>query len=179
MRTIGPSPRIRSPDKRSSSGWSASLRSGHWCSRAALRQVRPRQLTSRRAIAARITALGRLQRCAEPAWSLRWKRKRSGAKAPQLHRCAAQFSAAARSSRRDAVAGSTTIQHSGKHVASGYGVRRAFAGSGRLSENGFGTDHGRRSRKVSGDILPARLLDVVERSKAGCHVGIHRGYLVP
>jgi hypothetical protein len=75
--------------------------------------------------------------------------------------------------------GSTTIQHSGKHVASGYGVRRAFAGSGRLSENGFGTDHGRRSRKVSGDILPARLLDVVERSKAGCHVGIHRGYLVP
>src|ERR1700732_3073720 len=42
------------------------------------------QPTSRRAIAARITALGRLQRCAEPAWSLRLKRKRSGAKAPQL-----------------------------------------------------------------------------------------------
>jgi len=59
------------------------------------------------------------------------------------------------------------------------GIRRAFTGSGRLSENGFGTDHGRRSRKASGDILPSGLLDVVERGKAGRHMGIYWGYLVP
>ena len=83
------------------------------------------------------------------------------------------------SSRRDAVAGSATIQHPGKHLAPGYRIRRAFAGSGGLSENRVGADHGRRSRKASGDILPSGLLDVVERGKAGGHMGIYWGYLVP
>jgi hypothetical protein len=91
----------------------------------------------------------------------------------------AQFPASARSSRRDALARPATIQHPGKHLAPGYRIRRAFTGSGRLSENGFGTDHGRRSRKASGDILPSGLLDVVERGKAGRHMGIYWGYLVP
>ena len=67
----------------------------------------------------------------------------------------------------------------GKHLAPGYRIRRAFTGSGRLSEHGFETDHGRRSRKASGDILPSGLLDVVERGKAGRHMGIYWGYLVP
>jgi hypothetical protein len=89
-----------------------------------------------------------------------------------------RFSPAPNTSRRDAVAGAAPIQHPGKHLVAGCRIRRSFAGSGSLSENGLGADCRRRSRKVSGYILPAGLLDVVERSKAGDHVGIYRGHLV-
>ena len=94
-------------------------------------------------------------------------------------RRAAACPASPRSSRRDAMARAATIEHPRKHLASGHRIRRSFSGRAGLPAIRPATHHRRRSRHAARDLLPAGLLDVVERSKASGFVGIHRRYLVP
>src|SRR5262249_29496698 len=80
---------------------------------------------------------------------------------------------------RDSLAGKAETKYSRKLLVSRHGLRRACAGHRGLSASWLATDHGWRPSQSAGHLLPAWLLDVVERGQTRAVARIQQRDLVP
>ena len=83
----------------------------------------------------------------------------------RFHRRAAACAEAAKSSRRHGLARQAAAQHPRQHLAARHRLRKAGGSDRRLSEARPCPRLRRQQRGAAGDLLPDRLLDVVERGQ--------------
>src|SRR5882757_9742076 len=96
-----------------------------------------------------------------------------------FRRCAAARAKAAKSAGRHDLARQAAAQHTRQRLAAGYGLRNAGASYRRLSAPRSRARVRQRQRKTARDLLPDRLLDVLERGEAGAFLGLSQRGLVP